>query len=99
MKLYATVTSERASKGQGGEYLDIEILEENKEVIAQIKVRNYRFGHSITLWHGNKTDVRTFKDVAMNKKGEKQKGETRKCEDGKHYHADGEEYPDCYMSM
>lgn len=26
MKLYATVTSERASKGQGGEWLDIDIF-------------------------------------------------------------------------
>jgi len=38
MKLYATTTSERASKGQGGNYLDIEIMGANKVVIARIKV-------------------------------------------------------------
>jgi len=39
MKLYSTITSERASKGQGGnEYLYIEILNDKKEIIAQIEV-------------------------------------------------------------
>lgn len=38
MKLYATITSERASKGQGGKELDIEILNEKREVIASIKI-------------------------------------------------------------
>ncbi len=31
MKLYATTTSERASKGQGGKYLLIDIYDEKKE--------------------------------------------------------------------
>lgn len=39
MKLYATVTSERATKGQGGEWLDIEIMGHAKVVIARLKVR------------------------------------------------------------
>ena len=39
MKLYATVTSERASKGQGGnERLEITIQDEEKEVLAEITV-------------------------------------------------------------
>jgi len=38
MKLYATTTSERASKGQGGNYLDIEITGENKIPLWNIKV-------------------------------------------------------------
>lgn len=38
MKLYAITTSNRASKGQGGDYLDIEIMGENKIVLARIKV-------------------------------------------------------------
>lgn len=38
MKLYATVSSERATKGQGGKELMIEIMGENKVVIARIKV-------------------------------------------------------------
>lgn len=40
MKLYATITSERATKGQGGnKQLEIEIMGENKEVIARLRVR------------------------------------------------------------
>ncbi len=43
MKLYATVTSERASKGQGGnEYLDIDIMvgnTKNPVMLAQLTVR------------------------------------------------------------
>ena len=38
MKLYATVTSERATKGQGGNWLEIEILGENKKLLGIIKV-------------------------------------------------------------
>ena len=41
MKLYAKTTSERASKGQGGnEYLDIDItVGENREILAKLTVR------------------------------------------------------------
>ncbi len=39
MKLYATITSERATKGQGGEWLDINIKESRKVTFAVIKVR------------------------------------------------------------
>jgi hypothetical protein len=39
MKLYATTTSERASKGQGGnEYLEIEISGENMQSLWFIKI-------------------------------------------------------------
>lgn len=38
MQLYASVTSERATKGQGGKKLMIEIMGENKEIIARLKV-------------------------------------------------------------
>ena len=41
MKLYATTTSERATKGQGGNWLDIEIMGDNKMVIARIKITSY----------------------------------------------------------
>ena len=44
MKLYATTTSERASKGQGGnKYLDIEILVGNKNnpyTLAKLRVEH-----------------------------------------------------------
>ncbi len=39
MKLYATTTSNRATKGQGGDYLDIEIKGENQEVIFELKAK------------------------------------------------------------
>lgn len=38
MKLYATTTSERASKGQGGNELVIHINDENKKTVASINV-------------------------------------------------------------
>lgn len=39
MKLYATTTSERATKGQGGnEYLRIEIMNEEGERLANITI-------------------------------------------------------------
>jgi hypothetical protein len=38
MKLYATVASERATKGQGGEYLVIEIAGKRKDTIAYVVV-------------------------------------------------------------
>ena len=38
MKLYATITSERASKGQGGKELDIDIMRELGEVMGHIRV-------------------------------------------------------------
>lgn len=39
MKLYATTTSERASKGQGGDYLDIVIYNQEKKPSHAIRVR------------------------------------------------------------
>lgn len=38
MKLYATITSERATKGQGGKWLDIKITDENQKPLGIIKV-------------------------------------------------------------
>lgn len=38
MKLYATVTSERATKGQGGKYLNIEVRDDNRQVVAFLYV-------------------------------------------------------------
>jgi hypothetical protein len=36
MKLYATIESERAKKGQGGKWLEIEIMGENKKPLGRI---------------------------------------------------------------
>lgn len=41
MNLYATVTSERASKGQGGQYLDIVVQDSNKEILARLFIESY----------------------------------------------------------
>lgn len=41
MRLYATTTSERASKGQGGnDYLDIQVIDETRHDIAYMKIEN-----------------------------------------------------------
>lgn len=63
MKLYATVTSERATKGQGGEYLDIELKNELKICFASIKVR----GQELEIWYDSETEVKAFKDSAWNR--------------------------------
>lgn len=84
MKLYATTTSERASKGQGGEYLDIEIKNDDRIVFATIKVR----GQKIEIWHDGGTEVLVYKDSAWNReiydspyqKAKKQTGEQFTCE-------------------
>jgi hypothetical protein len=40
MKLYATTTSERASKGQGGnEYLQIEITDDKKNILGILNIK------------------------------------------------------------
>lgn len=67
MKLYATVSSERATKGQGGKRLFIDIMAEDKSVIAKIYVNE----DSITLEHYNKSYVLNVIEIA---KGERQKG-------------------------
>lgn len=38
MKLYATVSSERASKGQGGKELKIEVMGENKKTFLSLLI-------------------------------------------------------------
>ena len=50
MQLYATVTSERATKGQGGKELMIEIMGDNKEVIARIQVTKPTHLYDINLF-------------------------------------------------
>lgn len=48
MKLYAKTTSERASKGQGGQWLKIEVLNEYKKLLGIINIfppdKNNRYG-------------------------------------------------------
>jgi hypothetical protein len=74
MKLYATVTSERASKGQGGKKLDIYIHDETKR-IGQIKVLPLADGSGNII----SATIGTFYTgpivVPVDTKGNKQKGE------------------------
>lgn len=80
MKLYATVTSERATKGQGGEFLDIEIMGHAKVVIARAKVRtSQEHGYLIEVFPVAfpdllKIDVKGH-GYKVTTKGERQKGD------------------------
>lgn len=89
MKLYATTTSERASKGQGGKWLDIEVKDSNKRLIAVMKVKPF----VDSVGDGIKIELNCAPDVYCEAsgdnvtiKGNKQKGECI----FKHDHADNE---------
>lgn len=73
MKLYATTTSERASKGQGGnERLNIDITDEFGQIILTInaKITGNIVSFNNRNWITNKVDNFTCK---IQTKGEKQK--------------------------
>ncbi|HEC66105.1 MAG TPA: hypothetical protein ENI23_12500 [bacterium] len=85
MKLYATVSSERATKGQGGKYLIINVKDEKKQTLANIVIENEGEKPTIEvnydrakvnvdrlMWDG-------YKEPPAILKGKKQKGEL-KCE-------------------
>jgi len=77
MKLYATVQSERATKGQGGKYLDIVINNENKENIFRVYVEDREdeiYAEFVEYSTGAKHIFSNEKT-----KGEKQKGENPLC--------------------
>lgn len=74
MKLYATTTSERATKGQGGnEYIQINIKDDNEKVFLQIDVITYDILEGVK-YAGKIRGVlsNTFYHLS---KGKKQKGE------------------------
>lgn len=82
MKLYATVTSERATKGQGGnKYLKIEITNDKKERLAMITVepklpsmelQSIRIDYDRYISHVIKIP---WDDWNKEQRGKKQKGE------------------------
>lgn len=84
MKLYASVTSERATKGQGGnERLDIQItvgsVSEPHEA-GVIAVREVEPG-VFNIGHFYRGEGRKIITIDTNEKGEKQKGEcAHECE-------------------
>lgn len=56
MRLYSTITSERASKGQGGnDYLLIDIMDENRDKILQVHVTyaksNIQGGYNVYIYN------------------------------------------------
>lgn len=85
MKLYATVTSERASKGQGGnKYLNVEILVGDKRrptVLAQFTAEHKDdidgMGAGYALYDHNSRDNIYWVLDEEETKGEKQKGECK----------------------
>lgn len=81
MKLYATVSSERATKGQGGQYLSINIVDEKQALIAHIKV-NHRENDIPVMYfvsvpaHGYLvTSQAEYEAILDLEKGKKQKDE------------------------
>lgn len=82
MKLYATVTSERATKGQGGKELTIQIKNEREEIICTLSVEDGGSNHE---WPDGCTVITAhyerYRAIVRNipwdnlKKGNKQKGE------------------------
>lgn len=80
MKLYATVTSERASKGQGGnDFVQIEVKNAAQETIGIVDFFPNNTAR-ISIRRDIDADIDTMQDALPYKeKGEKQKGE---CEEG-----------------
>ncbi len=86
MKYYGRVTSERASKGQGGRFLDIQVQDESREVIARMEVSDGANGPTArcTFSEGVEVEASTTGGSVIecpldSEKGEKQEGETCGC--------------------
>lgn len=82
MKLYATVTSERASKGQGGEYLEISTSGKNKEPLWHISLlpvggKEGEYSLIISLAKEAKKEGGSYPYIFTDtiRKGKRQKGE------------------------
>lgn len=95
MKLYATVTSERASKGQGGKELSIIVRNEKKHPCIALKVimditGRMRGNLYVDIVHATVESQGTFiQDADKYKtKGKKQKGECPTCGETENRHSD-----------
>ncbi len=81
MNLYATVTSERATKGQGGnDYLDIEVLGDKQQPIARMVIRQGEFEPMLEIIYSkNEFEApiitRELDRPKYQEKGKRQKGE------------------------
>lgn len=82
MKLYATVTSERASKGQGGNnHLDIDVfIGSSKESVKILEgtVEKDGEGYTVYVTTIGQGDNDQCIDTFIKEKGEKQKGDEYK---------------------
>lgn len=79
MKLYATVASERATKGQGGKYLDIVVQNESKRIVARLEVRTTVTGKTMLfLCHDKGATIATLSPLDWMKIGKETKGEKQK---------------------
>ena len=78
MKLYATIASERAMKGQGGKYLDITIKNEYQEIMWVIRVESFTEPRAmLELFSSPDKTIRQYYDYKT--KDKKQKDEKRIC--------------------
>lgn len=79
MKLYATTTSERASKSQGGQdYIDLQVRNEDKETVLCLSIAMDKGMPRIKSIGGVDYLLQEIKDLLAGneiEKGEKQKGE------------------------
>ena len=106
MKLYSTTTSERASKGQGGnQFLSIDINDELNQVIAHIYVKDLENGNGeITINNFIRGQHTTDKFRLYSKKivkaikGKQKKGDKCRHESTLSTH-DGVECADCHLPL
>ena len=75
MRLYATIQSERATKGQGGEYLKISIKGKDKSLLWSIKVDEVNDDYVMQIW--NEKENKFWDSVISDTKGKKETG--KKC--------------------
>ena len=76
MKLYATTTSERATKGQGGEYLEISISDKDKQPLWQVSISDDTEDYTVRIWneqHNNFWENKVQKIMVDHNKSRKEK--------------------------
>ena len=63
MKLYATTTSERATKGQGGQWLDIKVTDENKKTLLDFNLKFDGDKLKATVYTSTRSISKEFSDM------------------------------------
>lgn len=75
MKLYGTITSERATKGQGGnEYIAINLKDEAQNTFVEVRAIPDGTSARVSVWVKDKLQT-TYYNVQTETKGKKEKGE------------------------